>query len=101
DFHVTGVQTCALPISICFTNFTYDSVILLFTHSASVGASMVLPKFIPKCIFAANSTALLLMPVASGAFGDVLYDGYSRLPCDTLILLAWPFSEVTANIVEW
>jgi hypothetical protein len=41
------------------------------------------------------------MPVASGAFGDVLYDGYSRLPCDTLILLAWPFSEVTANIVEW
>jgi hypothetical protein len=56
---------------------------------------MVFPKFIPRCIFAANSTALLLIPVASGALGDKLYEGYKLPVCVTFIILACPLLDVT------
>jgi hypothetical protein len=59
---------------------------------------MVLPKFIPKCILAASSTALLLIPVASGALGDKLYEGYKLPVCVTFIRLACPLLDETESI---
>jgi hypothetical protein len=56
---------------------------------------MVLPKFIPICIFAASSTGVLLIPVASGALGVKLYEGYKLPVCVTVIRLACPWLDVT------
>src|SRR5690606_40897871 len=71
DFHVTGVQTCALPISISVVIFLTFPPILLY-------------RFVLKKIHPLYSLLLLICPAIIYVFGNMLVNRGKKLNLEGL-----------------